>query len=200
MCEYQETTCVDELLFQYRTSLTEIRKLLRDISRKIEPMERIYSNPRVNEIDRLKAREEAAPLLLDKSIIKSWEGNLLYCIDWMVTGRRPGSRRGAERRAGYEIEIPFETHWIQRRKDNKETDCIETIEDDHSPDSKLQKEHLVTKMTECLSKRQKEILQLAGNGYSHEEIAKLLGVHKGTVSRTIARAKEKILDEGWFMV
>jgi len=54
-------------------------------------------------------------------------------------------------------------------------------------------------MTQNLTIRQNDILQLISNSYTHEEIASVLGIHKGTVSRTISRIKAKIEDEGWFI-
>lgn len=201
MIEYQESQEIEQLLNQYRESLKETRLLLRKISRKIEPLDEIIKDRHSLKLEKLAAKENMESLLIDRSIVKSWEQNLLYCIEWMETGRRPGNRRGAERLSAYQREKPFENYWIQRRIDKRSLEEIDSvIIDDELNPSKKEKEAIVKEMTANLSEKQKTMLTLSSNGYSHSEIAKLLKVKKGTVDVTIARAKSKIEDEGWFMI
>lgn len=136
---------------------------------------------------------------VEKEIYGGMASDLRYALEWMKTGRRPGNRRGIERKSVYEREIPFEPYWIQLRKDKNNYLEIED-NDTNVDDSEIYKKRLVDEMVKPLTDRQREILELVGNNYSYEEIAKLLGVHKGTVSRTVVRIKQKIKDEGWFMV
>lgn len=138
----------------------------------------------------------------DLSIVRSWLSNINYTIEWVRTGKQPGVRRGIERRSAYEREVPFEPYWIQRHNEgsgfSKYESEISENEEVVAIDQE-QKERTVSSLTQSLTERQKEVLELASNGFSHEEIAKMLKVHKGTVSQTLNRIKEKIRDEGWFM-
>lgn len=136
------------------------------------------------------------------AIIRSWISNISYAIEWIQSGRQPGTRRGIERRSAYEREIPFEPYWIQRQKEDSEFGMYESLVSENEEVAAINqelKEQTVSSLTSSLTGRQKEILELAGNGFSHDEIAKMLKVHKGTVSQTLNRVKEKIGDEGWFM-
>jgi RNA polymerase sigma-70 factor (ECF subfamily) len=202
MWKYHETKNMKELLRQYKTSLKDTRKMLSKIKKQISLLEQIYTDTELSKVDRIKAKGKLEPLYMDKKVVSSWVQNLSYCIEWMETGRRPGNRRGAERLAAYQKEIPFENYWIQQKRDKSTIDYYDSISTtDEEPDalSTEEKEYLTNKILSSLTERQKTMLTLSANGYTHSEIAELLSVSKGTVDVTIARAKVKIEDDGWFM-
>lgn len=98
-------------------------------------------------------------------------------------------------------EISFDPQWISRREDAR----AEIYEpDDLTLENQLevqnQKARLVKSMTASLTQRQKEILEMVSNGYTHQEIADVLDVQASTISNTIAQIRDKIKKEGWFMI
>jgi len=50
--------------------------------------------------------EELLALDKDRELIVGMISSCSYVIEWLETGRRPGNRRGIERRAGYQREVP----------------------------------------------------------------------------------------------
>ena len=191
-----------ELLNEYKETRLETRKLLEELKAKYDSLR--YTTDSRDLINELSPEE----LVLlhqyeeDLTIIRSWLSNLNYTIDWIRTGRQPQSLRGIERRAAYEKEFPFEPYWIQRQKEENGFGIYTALanESEEMILSKQElKERTVSSMTTSLTSRQNEILELASNGFSHDEIAKMLNVHKGTVSQTLNRVREKIREEGWFM-
>ncbi len=152
----------------------------------------------------LTPQEKAVVQLIEADIetVQKWLSNINYGLHYMNLGHAPGLIRGIERRAAYEREVPFEPYWIQRRQATSDASVyeVETCEDISLIEvSQEEKEKIVQAMTQSLTDRQKDILQLASNGYTHDEIASTLGVHKGTIDRTMSRIKEKIANEGWFI-
>lgn len=121
----------------------------------------------------------------DKKIISGMISDCKYVIEWLSTGRRPGNRRGIERRAGYEREIPLEPARMQRFS-NDTTYCTkaELSEDQQA---------LLEFALEPLSRRERECYMLAhGEGFSHATVAEMLGISAGSVSEYIQRAQRKI--------
>lgn len=190
-----------DLLKEYRTTRRETKTVLDNLKRK---RDEIVKPGGVHvRLSCLTIQERETLILIDNDIntIRNWLSNLNFCITYLNRGHHPKAR-GIERRAAYEREIPFEPYWIQRRKDTTDVDYYESTANEDTDMvliSNESKEKLLESITQNLTDRQKEIIQLSSNGYSHEEIAQLLGVHKGTISRTISRVKEKIESEGWFI-
>lgn len=188
--------------------LSEYKKTRRETKKILENLKFSYNNLRFcNGEDMIKKLSEEEKSLLhqyedDMEIVRSWISNLNYSIEWIRTGKKPDSKRGAERRSAYEREVPFEPYWIQRKKDERTIDlynAIENANDEITTESTNQKERVTNDITRSLTERQKTMLTLSANGYSHSEIADLLQVSKGTVDVTIARSRAKIENEGWFM-
>lgn len=191
----------EDLLPQYRTTRKMVHQKIEELKMQVEKIKWAH----VGDIE-LKMTPKDSKLLVEYeeklTIFREELSDLNFAITWMNTGNKPGPSRGIDRRSAHEREVPFEPYWVQRRQDNKIADAYEANAfetEGLEKRSQEQKISLVNTMTDSLTERQTEILALTGNGYSHEDIAALLGVHIGTVSRTIARAKEKINEEGWFM-
>lgn len=129
----------------------------------------------------------------DKLIISGMISDLEYTIEWMTTGRRPGNKRGIERRAAYQRERPFDPLLMQiyfRSMDDNEYEWDkQNKEDTISYWDKMRIEDALS----VLSLREKEIY-LMSRGYClpYSEIAKYLGIKKATVQNNIKRAERKI--------
>lgn len=135
----------------------------------------------------------------DIQILQSMLTSMIFSLSMMNKELRV--RRGIERRAKSEREIPVEPERIYKRQD-KRMDIYEADDEQlqNEKEAAEHKERLVNSMTEVLTDRQKEILELAAAGYTHKEIAEKLSIAEGTVSSTLTKSKEKIRNEGWLMV
>lgn len=178
------------------------KAILDELQRKKEAL--VMSYGVTDNLSGLTPDEIQAVRLIEEDIktVKKWLSNVSYGLQYMNLGHIPSVTRGIERRAAYEREIPFEPYWIQRRQATNDMSMYEAVADKDADLVKVTQEekgHILQAMTKNLTTRQKDILQLISNGYTHEEIASVLGIHKGTVARTISRVKEKIEDEGWFI-
>ena len=129
----------------------------------------------------------------DLKHLKSMESDIRYALEWMRTGKRPGNRRGIERRAAYQREKPVDPLLMQRYFRNTDSDVYSW--DDHLQEDaigywdKIRIEDALSTLTE----REKEIyLMSKGHGLSRSQIAKYLVVSKSTIQDAIERAEKKI--------
>ncbi|MBO1513247.1 Fis family transcriptional regulator [Metabacillus sp. BG109] len=129
----------------------------------------------------------------DKEIIKDMITDLEYSIEWMETGRRPGNKRGIERRAAYQRERAFDPLLMQ--KYFRSADDI-NYEWDNSNKEDLISEWDQERIEDALSvltKKEKEIY-LMSRGYCirYKDIARYLDITVSTVKTNIKRAEKKI--------
>jgi RNA polymerase sigma-70 factor (ECF subfamily) len=104
-----------------------------------------------------------------------------YVIEWLETGRRPGNKRGVERLAAYQREIPFEL--MERYAMKPERLKIES-----EPDW-IRLEYILG----LLSDRERECYELhIGGMYSFREIARKLHINVKTAHEAVTRAQLKI--------
>jgi positive control factor len=128
----------------------------------------------------------------DKKIIAGMISDLEFAIEWMSTGRRPGNKRGIERRAAYQREKPFDPLLMQ--KFFRSSDPVYKW-DDH------EKEHVINEWDKqriedalsVLTDREREVY-LMSRGYclSYSEIANYLCISSSSVQTMIERAEKKI--------
>lgn len=151
-----------------------------------------------------KAKETANEV--DRSILSGMERDLEFAIKWMETGRMPGSRRGAERRAAYERELPADPHrmemtgkyfrpagaaYIVEQVSNYGIEEPEIDEDDRETIRLF-----IDDILSCLSEREREVFEMRHvGGLEYHEIAEELGISIGTVLQLSDRAEKKI--ERW---
>lgn len=191
-----------DLRIEYRATKRMTKAILDELQQKREAIVMSYG---VNDNLRGLTPDEIQTVrLIEEEIktVKIWLSNVSYALQYMNLGHIPSVTRGIERRAAYEREIPFEPYWIQRRQATNDMSMYEVVADEDADLVKVTQEEkgqILQTITRNLTTRQKDILQLISNGYTHEDIASVLGIHKGTVARTISRIKEKIEDEGWFI-
>lgn len=138
----------------------------------------------------------------DLTILNAMISSLKFSIDWMATGRMPGSMRGIDNRAAYDREIPFELNVMQRFSDETTVHLYERTEEELEEEQQahIQKEEISKSILSTLSKRERDVLQLISNKYTQQQCAEMLGVSQQSISKTIASYERKIKEEGWFML
>ncbi|KQB91896.1 MULTISPECIES: sigma-70 family RNA polymerase sigma factor [Geobacillus] len=134
----------------------------------------------------IKASEE------DKKIIRGMISDLEFALEWMETGRRPGNRRGIERRAAYQREKPFDPLLMQKFFRSSEP-IYEW--DDHKRESVITEwdRQRIEDALSVLTKREREVY-LMSRGYclTYSEIANYLCISSSSVQTMIERAEKKI--------
>ncbi|OUM84929.1 sigma-70 family RNA polymerase sigma factor [Parageobacillus thermoglucosidasius] len=128
----------------------------------------------------------------DKKIIRGMISDLEFAIEWMTTGRRPGNRRGIERRAAYQREKPFDPLLIQKFFRSNEP-VYEW--DDHEKEDVItswDRERIEDALS-VLTDREREVY-LMSRGYclTYSEIANYLCISSSSVQTMIERAEKKI--------
>jgi positive control factor len=118
----------------------------------------------------------------DDMIVGEMISDMKYALDWLNRGRRPGNRRGADKRSVYQ------------RRALLDMDLFPSI--DLRPNqvylNNEQKSTLIeTLITFSDRERQCYLLHMA-QGWSLQEIADELNLKKRTVQQYVDRAKEKV--------
>lgn len=132
----------------------------------------------------------------DRKIISGMISDCEYVMEWLETGRRPGNKRGIERRASYQKEKLMDPlrmqAFIQKSTAGSPVNLTEW--------QNFQIEEALSN----LSEREKECYILSyGECFSQEKIAKMLGLSRSSIEKYIKRASEKIsrsLDENIFLI
>ncbi|MBY0011486.1 sigma-70 family RNA polymerase sigma factor [Paenibacillus typhae] len=121
----------------------------------------------------------------DRKVISGMISDCEYTIEWLNTGRRPGNKRGIERRAGYEREVLLDPIRMQAFASDSKAGSPANLTDDQ----RFQLQYALDQ----LSERERECYVMAhGECIPHSEIAKMLGISDGTVSEYVQRAQRKI--------
>lgn len=130
---------------------------------------------------------------VDGPLIGGMISDLQYAIDWMKSGRRPGTRRGVERLAAYQRERPMDPLVMQSYVSSAQGDPYKMI--DEEPVHHLtrdEKERLEDALS-VLTKKEREVyLMSRGFCLSYAEIANYLCVSRSAVQDTVERAEKKI--------
>ncbi|MDQ0114304.1 sigma-70 family RNA polymerase sigma factor [Paenibacillus harenae] len=125
----------------------------------------------------------------DELILRGAISDVNYAINWMQTGRRPGSKRGIERRSVYQNTVLMDPMIIanfSNAYNSRSGSTLTPEEADRLRDA-----------LEILSPQERECYVMAyGHCYSHAEIAKTLKISKGAVDKYVKRAHEKV-SRGW---
>lgn len=132
----------------------------------------------------------------DKKVISGMKSDCEFVIEWLNTGRRPGNKRGIERRAAYQKEVLMDPIRMQAFTTNSSAGSPSNLSDWE----KFKIEDALSR----LSTREKECYILAhGECFSFNEISKMLLIKKGSVEEYVRRAQEKIskdLEESLFLM
>ncbi|MNO22851.1 positive control sigma-like factor [compost metagenome] len=121
----------------------------------------------------------------DKKVISGMVSDCEFVVEWLSTGRRPGNKRGIERRAAYQNEKPMDPLRMQAFTSRSTAGSPSNLSD---WEMFQLKDALST-----LSPRERECYTLAhGECFSFGEIAKMLNITKSSVESYINRAQEKV--------
>ncbi|MEN2468207.1 sigma-70 family RNA polymerase sigma factor [Ornithinibacillus sp. JPR2-1] len=118
----------------------------------------------------------------DKTQINSMIGEMTEAIEWMKIGRRPGNRRGIDKRSAYQRRAIVDMDLFPSM--DLESEQRELTEDE---------KRAILNVLVDLSHRERQcyLLHMA-QGMSMQEIADELGIKKPSVQKFILRAKNKI--------
>lgn len=126
----------------------------------------------------------------ERNVIGGMISDCEYALEWIRTGRRPGSRRGIERRAAYQRIRPTDPLALQSILSRNAAGSpvqASTISDE----DRQRIEHVLSRLTV----RERECYEMAiGQGMSYSEIAELTGVTKASVQWFVDSARKKIQD------
>lgn len=150
----------------------------------------------------------------DRKLVFEMVASCSFIIDWLSSGRPPGRKRGIERTAGYQREIPTDPAKLSALgppMGNASTTDGSMETDD--PQTKLEQGNVASAQTKLhqhranspqtkleqamrgLSARERDCYVLAhGECFTFSEIAELLGITKSSVGTYMLRAERKIAD------
>ncbi|MDG0809726.1 sigma factor-like helix-turn-helix DNA-binding protein [Cohnella rhizosphaerae] len=118
-----------------------------------------------------------------------------YIIDWLESGRMPGNRRGIERRAGYQREIPTDPSAMAAVLEGR-SGCALSDGEGESDAPSLALERALGGLTE----RERDCFRLTqAEGFTLVEAAEVLKISKSSAGTYLLRARRKIeanLQEG----
>jgi positive control factor len=123
--------------------------------------------------------------ITERQLLSEMIGDVEYVIEWLETGRRPGNRRGIERRAANQR---------VRLMDPIRMQAFVARSTAGSPANLTEWERQQIEDALCvLSERERECYVLAhGECFTHSQIADMLGITKSSVDTHIKRAQQKI--------
>ncbi|MFD0712843.1 sigma-70 family RNA polymerase sigma factor [Paenibacillus sp. GCM10027626] len=121
----------------------------------------------------------------ERGIIGGMISDCEFALEWLRTGRRPGNRRGIERRARYQREEIMDPFRLQMYMVTRQTD--RSMMDSNTGMLQLQE------IMDVLSNQERECFEMAyGECMPHTEIARYLGLSRGNVSTLLQRARKKL--------
>lgn len=121
--------------------------------------------------------------------IKEMISDVNFAIEWLHTGRQPGTKRGIERRSVYQNTVLLDPMIMANFSNAYNSRSGSTITEEER--------HKLEEVLGILSTQERECFVLAfGQCYSHSEIAKALAISKGAVDKYVQRAHEKV-SKGW---
>ncbi|MDU0332554.1 sigma-70 family RNA polymerase sigma factor [Paenibacillus sp. 3LSP] len=124
----------------------------------------------------------------DKKVISGMISDCEFAIEWLSTGRRPGNKRGIERRAAYQREKLVDPLKMQAYVSNARAGSPSNL----SEWERYQIEDALSRLTE----RERDCYVMAhGECFSFSEIANMLGLSKGSVEKYVERAQRKISED-----
>lgn len=170
-------------------SYKETRKTLRQIQSELKDSDDAIRVVRLEEAKRQTGRSKSVSSgdehKTERQIIGEMIGDTEFVIEWLETGRRPGNKRGIERRAAYEREKLMDPVRMQAfvSRGTAGSPCNLTEW------QRFQLEDALAILTE----RERECYVLThGEGFSFEETARLLQITKSSVQTLVTRAQAKI--------
>lgn len=170
----------------------ETRKTLQRIQRSLKDYD---DDIRVIRLEEAKRKSGRAKTLsngdehkTERQILGEMIGDCEYVIEWLESGKRPGNKRGIERRAAYEREKPMDPIRMQAFVSRSTAGSPANLTDDEA--------FRLDEALSCLTEREKDCYVLThGEGFSFDETAKLLKITKSSVQTFVTRAQAKITEQ-----
>lgn len=154
------TNWVDELVPEYKQGRAGLREMKRSLPDELKP--------------------------LDGSKINGMISSMGYSIEWMETGRQPGTYRGMDKRDAYRTKQYDEMEIIPDI-----TDQLETEREPLRLTAKQRRDLL--RLFKNLSERERQCFVMhEAEQLSMQKIADRLGIKKRTVQQYIERARKKV--------
>lgn len=121
----------------------------------------------------------------DVKVLKQAISDINYSIQWMHTGRRPGNKRGVERRAGYQREKLMDPVRMQAFVSQSSAGSASNLSE--------YERHLIEDALSRLSTQERACYEMVhGQAYTLAYTAKTLGIERGSVESYVKRAHKKI--------
>lgn len=141
--------------------------------------------------ERAAASEKVLLLEKDKTIISGMESDLSFAIEWMITARHPGSKRGIERRSSAQRTKIIDPYLLQTFfSGDQDVYCWEERTEENKSDKK---KFDVERALAVLTKKQKELfLMIRGQGLTIVETARTLKISKQAAQQGLVRAERKL--------
>jgi len=143
---------------------------------------------RIARMEPIRTMDEMNALLdldRDRGLVMEMIASSSYVIEWLETGRRPGNRRGIERRSGAQREVPTDPARLPSAS------LWERAEAER-PSDEAERFRLEAALR-GLTERERSCYTLArGETFSHSEIAAMLNISKSSVGTYIIRAQRKV--------
>ncbi|MCY9658138.1 sigma-70 family RNA polymerase sigma factor [Paenibacillus chondroitinus] len=163
----------------YKQTAAMLRRLAAEKTNRIKKIEQ-QENESI-----LCKQNELSKLQADRRVINEMVADCEWTIEWLDSGRRPGNKRGIERRAAYQREKLMDPVRMQAYITQSSAGSPVNLSDWQ----RFQIEDALSR----LSERERECYVLAhGECFSFSEIAGMLGVSKGSVEVYVTRAQKKI--------
>lgn len=186
---------MEDLIPEYKDTRKALRrkreelKLLRDAKKE----ERIKLMAKVTLPTTFQAEREdiEAAIAALESEMKTY-GEMIsdaeFILEWLETGRRPGNKRGIERRAAYQREWSVDPMKMQAYI--AKTTAGGAVQAARLSDREIDRIEFALGQ---LSPREKECYEMIrGNGLSYAEVAEMLDIQRGTVQAFVESAEDKL--------
>lgn len=181
-----------DLIGEYEDSLSMTREMKRKVEEKIFELKSIVANEDMPFEERAAASDQLLLEEQDKTIISGMESDLVFAINWMLTSRRPGSRRGIERRSSAQLTKLIDPCLLQNIYPGEPD---EYSWDDEASQGEFLKELKVKEVLAVLTKKQKDMfVMIRGQGLTIGETAKQLNLSRQAVRQALIRAERKIAE------
>lgn len=129
--------------------------------------------------------DEIAQLETDMKLIGQMRSDIEYVIEWLDTGKRPGNKRGIERRAAYQRERPVDPLIMQSYLSKTSSGSNVQVSDRDRDRIEFALEQLSPRERECYE-------MIRGNGLTYAEVSNLLDIERTSVQSYIDSADKKL--------
>ncbi|MNW38085.1 positive control sigma-like factor [compost metagenome] len=164
-------------------------KALRDEKReRIIKLKGLLTLPTTFNAERECLEADIAALEGEMKTIGSMVSDAEYVIEWLETGRRPGNRRGIERRASYQRDRPVDPIRIQAYITKASSGGFVQV----VSVTDRERERIEFALGELTPRERACYEMVRGNSLPYSETAELLGIEKSTVQWFVESAEEKL--------